>query len=389
MKLKSNNKGVSSVVAASILLAALVTAAVTFQAFIVPELDREKAFAHSQDVLYSFEKLYSEGKTTLPLSYSGATPFFSPTSFTGQLSYIPSVTLKVDVSNATYIRETEILLSESANLSMQSLSNAAIYFKNVSDNIEATCNFTNSEEQTVFQIHTEQLTYGDGTLMRIQLNITLNSESTSYNYSIVSGDSLELSLFSPLYNTTTALSRTSHVQYTTNSSSCMLFLKYMATTTDNLSYTSSGAIRYKPGNFPLSYLATPWGITAIEIGTSAIPSPMQIYWAKDTLVLDLYNTTWSNIGTIGGSGPIGIQLKTYDSISVNSKFSRLDMNFSSSDIDLKNSVLQLEAILQSGTPEGVSIYHQEGADWLTITVEDTEGAGSVSILIRSMEAVLG
>jgi len=386
LKLRSNNKGVSSVIAASILLAALVTVAVTYQAFIVPELDREKAFTHSQDVLYSFKKLYSEGTATIPLSYAG-TPFFSSTTFTGQLSYTPLVTIRVDVNSATEVNEEETLLSETATIHMQSLSDASLYFENVADNVEATCSFTSSEEQTVFQVHTEKLTVGnETTLIRIQLGITHGSVSAYYNYSVFSGDTLNLPLLSPLYGLASTLHKTSQVQYTTNSSSCLLFLKYRVATTANLSYTSSGAIRYEPSNFPLSYVATPWGITAIEGGTSAIPSPLQIYWTKDTLVLDLYNTTWSNIGTVSGSGSVGLKFETDNSISVDSTFSRVDMNFSFSEVNLKNSVLQLEAILQSGAPEGTVIYHQEGDNGLTITIE---GTSSINMLIRNIEAVLG
>ncbi|MCX8176031.1 MAG: hypothetical protein N3E48_02225 [Candidatus Bathyarchaeota archaeon] len=152
---------------------------------------------------------------------------------------------------------------------------------------------------------------------------------------------------------------------------------------------AQGAIIYKPSNFPLSYITTPWGVTALQGGTSAIPSTMRIYWAKDVLVLSLYNITWSNIGTISGSGSIGIKLKPQNQVSINSSVSMLQLNCSCGRFNLKNSLLQLKTLLQNDAPENILLSYEEGSDWLMITVTSTNTAKiNMKLLIRNVEAVL-
>jgi FlaG/FlaF family flagellin (archaellin) len=384
-KFKSNKKGVSSVVAASIMLAAIVTVAVTFQAFIVPELDRESAFSHSQDVLYGFEQLYTEGKSTVPLSYSG-TPFFSPATYTGQLSYVPSVGVNVTVTNATQLVPDERFYTESQNITVAGISDAYYYFTNVTENIAASCNFTSSQELLVAtQISTQWLN-NETDFMRLQLNVTANSELSSYNYSMFSGDSLELDLLSPIYNLTSRISNTSTVQFSTNSSSCTLFLNSLQPLTTNLTYTVCGALNYKSNGFPLAYIATPWGTTALEAGTSAMTSASHIYWTGDMLVLDLYNASSANFGTISGSESVGVEFRTYNSVFSNYTFSQMDLFFSFAGFNLNNSLIQLESVLRSAFSDDVSISHQEGADWLMITVE---GAGVASVVVRETGVISG
>lgn len=387
MKLHSNNKALSSVIAASILLAAILTIATAFQAFIVPELDREQAFIHSQKILQNLKELYTKEATTIPLAYAG-TPFFSATTYPGQISYTPAASINISAYNITIVNEEEALLNENTNITMQGLSEATLFLKNITDNIKASINFINNENPLLLKIHTEKHTFDtDITLIKIHLNITINSEYTTYNYTIFAGDSIELPLLTPLYGLASTLIKTTQVQYTTNSSTCLLFLKYLATTTTNMNYIAQGAITYKPGNFPLSYTTTPWGITALQSGTSAIPTPMQIYWTKDTLVLNLYNITYSNIGTISGSGSIGVNFKTQNQTSINSTISTLKLTFSYNQFNLKNSILQLKALLQNSAPENILISHEEGNHWLTITIT---GANNVNmkLIIQNIEALL-
>lgn len=387
MKLAVNNQGVSSVIAASILLAALLTIATTFQAFIVPELDREQAFIHSQKILQSFKELYVKGTTTIPLAYTGTT-FFSATTYPGQISYIPSVLVDVNVDDVTILNEEEVILNESSTINMQGLSDASLLLKNVSDNIEAAIVFVNDEEQIFLKILTIKYTSNNLTLMKIQLHVTLNLKYVTHNYTIFSGDSVELPLFSPPYGLASTLRKTTQVQYTTNSPLCTLYLKYLTTTTKNVSYIAQGAIVYTPSNFPLSYTTTPWGITALQSGTSAIPSPMQIYWtAKDTLVLDLYNITWGNIGTVSGSGSVEIKFKAQNQVLINSTTSSLKLNFSYNQLNLKNSILQLKSLLQKDAPENVAFFMEEGFGRLVVTVTSTSKI-NINILIRNVEAIL-
>jgi hypothetical protein len=179
--------------------------AVTFQAFVVPELDRQSAFSHSQNILYNFEKLYTEGKSTISLAYSG-TPIISPATYTGQLAVVPSVGLNVPVQNATQLLEEEKFFTESQNMTVTGLSGVRYYFTNVTDNVEATCNFTSSQnEQLVETKISTQWLNDEATIMRLQLNVTVDSMSNYYNYSIFYGDTLELNLLSPIYNFTSKL----------------------------------------------------------------------------------------------------------------------------------------------------------------------------------------
>ncbi|MCW4024479.1 MAG: hypothetical protein NWF01_05520 [Candidatus Bathyarchaeota archaeon] len=387
-KLKSNKKAVSSVVAASILLAAIVTVSITFQAYIVPELDRQNAFSHSQNILYNFEKLYSEGTSTLSLSYSG-TPFFSPATYTGQLGYLPSIGVNVTVENATQLVSEERFFTKSPepqNITVADISEVYYYFTNVTENIAASCNFTSGQDLQVATQISSQWLNNTTDFMRLQLNVTANSESAYYNYSMFSGDSLELNLLSPIYNLTSKIANTSHVQFETNSSSCMLFLNSLQPSTANITYTACGALYYKSNGFPLAYMATPWGTTALEAGISAMTSASHIYWVGDLLCLDLYNISSSNFGTISGSESVGIGLETYDTLLTNYTFTKIDLAFSFTGYNFTNSLTQLEFVLNSALPDDMSISHQDGADWLTITIE---GTGEANMIIRNVKAISG
>lgn len=383
-----NNKGIATVVAASILLAAIVTIAITYQAFIVPEQNRQNAFAHSQNTLKSFEQLYSEGYSTFALSYSGAS-FFSPTAFPGQLSYTPSTSIDIGIGNGTQLTQTQLLLdNQTGAFPIQGLSEATIAFENAADNVYAVYNFTQSDQQkTVIQINTETVPLADPQtrVMRVYLNITSSSGFSSYRYSLFSGDSLQLSLFSPLYGLASSLSQTSNMEYQTNSSSCKLFIQYLAVNYTDIAYSARGAIMYKPTSFPLSHVAVPWGITAVEAGTSSIPSPVQIHWAQDTLVLDLYNITWSNIGTLSGSGSIGIKFNEHNTTSLSTSFNSISLNFTSSDYSIQNSIMQLQTMLKNSSPDGTSISSQQGSNWSMLTITAQQ---NVVITIHNVNAVL-
>jgi hypothetical protein len=384
LKRRLNNKAVSTVIAASILLAAIVTVAITYQAYIVPELNREKAYNHSQDVLRNFEGLYSDGKATIQLSYAGSA-FFSSQSFPGQLSYSPSISVNASVYNANQNASKEQLFRDNTAINnIQSLSDASLYIENASDSIEATCVFTNADlKEITFQINTEETE----SMMRIRLNITSNLESTYYYYSIMPDDSFQISLFSPLYSSLTSdLSNTQQIQYTTNSPKSALYIKYVAATpAPILTYIANGALRYEPATFPLSYIATPWGVTALEAGNSSIPAPFQIYWSKDTLTLDLYNITWNNIGTLSGAGSVGLTFKNYNQTTLNSSFDKLNLNFTYTDCNLKNSIIQLETFLKNSAPEGTLILHQDGDNWIMLTVETS---GYLNLSVHNVEAAL-
>ncbi|MGD6934163.1 MAG: hypothetical protein ACQCN5_08160 [Candidatus Bathyarchaeia archaeon] len=384
MNHRLNNKGVSSVIAASILLAAIVTVAITYQAFIVPELDRENGFNHMLNVLNDLKELYSGEKVSIPLSYSG-TPFFSSTTFTSQLSSTKAVALKIDIYNATQVFEDEQFLDEPADVLIQSLSDAIFCLNNVTDDFQAVCNFTTPQEKVTVQINSETSLSNEVSLAKVTLNITRSSHSSLYNYTILSYGSLDLPLFSPVYNLTSCLSKTCQVDYLTNSSACVLYVKYATEQLTNLTYTSAGAIKYEPNNYPLTYIATPWGITALESGTSSITSSPQINWVQDTLALDLCNITWNNVGTVSGQGVVGLKFKTLNLTNINTSFAQLNMNFTFSDISLKNSLFQLEKILENGSNQNVSVEYQEGQNWLMILIK---GKGLVDLTVNDVEAIL-
>jgi hypothetical protein len=383
-----NNKGIATVVAASILLAAIVTVAITYQAFIVPEQNRQTAFVHTQNVLKSLEELYAEGYSTFSLSYSGSS-FFSTTSFPGQLSYTPSTRINVDLSNGTELNPTQLLLTnQTGDLSVQGLSEATLVFENVTNGLSANYNFTQNQQKIVVEVNSEGVALVDNQtqVMRIYLNISSSSDVSCYTYSLFSGDSLQLSLFSPVYGLASNLSQTSSIQYQTDPSICKLFMQYLSVNYTDLTYSAQGAIRYTPSSFPLSYVATPWGVTALEAGTSSIPAPIQIHWAQDTLVLDLYNITWNNMGTLSGSGAAAIKFNEYNTTSLRTSFDSVSMNFTSGgEWSIRNSITQLQSMLKSNAPDGTSVSIQEGSDWvvLTITAQRT-----IALTIHEVDAVL-
>jgi hypothetical protein len=380
-----NNRGVATVVAASILLAAIVTALVTYQAFIVPEQNRESAFAHSQGILNSFQQLYTEGASTITLAYSGA-QFLSSTTFPGQLSYTPSTNLNVTFINATQLIQTQTLLTnQTGDIPLLGLTEATVDLENVTDNVLASYNFT-GPQKTSIQLNSETLTLSGQQIIRVYLNITGPSDLVSYRYSLLSGDSLHLPLFGSPYNLTSTLQQTTNLEYETNSSSCRLFLNHLVANYTDLSYSVGGAILYKPSSFPLSYIATPWGITAVEAGTSSIPVPIQIQWSQDTLHLDLYNITWTNTGTISGSGSVGIKLIESHTILLHTNFDSLALNFTSNTYNLQNSIQQLQTMLQSGAPDdNTAVSIQQGADSSLLTITSPQ---KVSLTIHNVNAVL-
>ncbi|XHH09087.1 MAG: hypothetical protein ACFCUE_00260 [Candidatus Bathyarchaeia archaeon] len=381
-----NNKGIATVVAASLILAAIVTVAITYQAFIVPEQNRQIAFSHTQDVLKSFEGLYSEGYSTFSLSYSGSS-FFSSASFPGQLSYSPSTRVKVDLSNVTELTPTQLLLAnQTGDFPIRELSEATLTFENVTENFYGNYNFTHNQQKIVVEVNTETIALTDNTeVMRIFLNITSSYGSSSYGYSLFSGDSLHLQLFSPLYGLASDLSQTSSIEYQTDSSSCMLFIQYLAINNTDLTYSARGAIMYKPTSFPLSYIATPWGVTALEAGTSSIPAPIQIRWAQNMLCLDLYNITWKNIGTISGSGAAAIKFNEYNTTCLQSSFDSISMNFTSSDCNINNSIMQLHTMLKNNAPDDAIISIEQNLTWVTLTITSHK---TVSLTIHAVDAVL-
>lgn len=386
MKRPMNNKGIATVVAASLILAAIVTVAITYQAFIVPEQNRQIAFSHTQDVLKSFEGLYSEGYSTFSLSYSGSS-FFSSASFPGQLSYSPSTRVKVDLSNVTELTPTQLLLAnQTGDFPIRELSEATLTFENVTENFYGNYNFTHNQQKIVVEVNTETIALTDNTeVMRIFLNITSSYGSSSYGYSLFSGDSLHLQLFSPLYGLASDLSQTSSIEYQTDSSSCMLFIQYLAINNTDLTYSARGAIMYKPTSFPLSYIATPWGVTALEAGTSSIPAPIQIRWAQNMLCLDLYNITWKNIGTISGSGAAAIKFNEYNTTCLQSSFDSISMNFTSSDCNINNSIMQLHTMLKNNAPDDAIISIEQNLTWVTLTITSHK---TVSLTIHAVDAVL-
>jgi hypothetical protein len=380
-----NNKGVSFIVAVSIILAAIVTLTIAFQAFVVPELNRENAFIHTQDVLESLNNLYSNRETTLPLSYSGI-PFFSPPTFVGQLAFSTDVNLNMTLSDIKKIHKEETRLTENSTtpLNIADLSAALLTFKQVQENIEVNATFTNDEEKLIFYLTSEDYST---TLTRIQLNVTIGSTMASYNYTVYDGDVFELDLFAPIYNAASVLKNASAVHYTTTSSESSLFLRYTQLETVNINHTSSGVLIYEPSNFPLSYVATPWGVIALQGGTSSIPSSQQIYWGNDTLILNIFNLTWS-AGTVSGTGSVKINYLTGDMITVNSSFSQVTLQFSSNRFNLKNSVSQLAEILRSGAPENLIVTFQEANDWSEITITAVTGEGKLKLLIDNVEATI-
>lgn len=386
MKSRLGNRSISSVVAASILLAAALTVAVTLRAFIIPEIDREQAFIHSQRVLQSLKELYSRGAATISLGYAG-TPFFSVTTYPGQISMIPSISVVVKAYGVTILNEKEGMFDGNVVLDVQRLAEATLLLKNLSQNAEASILFISHEESVYIELRAERYACGSEiALMRIQLKITSGSGYATYNYTIFVGDSMEIPLSSRLFGLSNILSKATRVHYATNSSSCILFLKYTTKTIADVSYNAQGAIVYKLSNFPLSYMAAPWGLIALQGGDSALLIPARICWTKSNLMIDLYNITWSNIGTISGSQSIGIKFRAQNYVSIKSTIHKLELKFSYSS-EIKDSILQLKTYLQNSAPEEVEFFFEEGYDWLMITVTGIDGL-NIDMLIRNVEAVL-
>ena len=378
-------KGVSTVVAISIILAAIVTASFAIQAFIVPELERERAYLHSQDILRSFEELYSKGRCVISLSHSGV-PFFPPISSTGQVGYDPQIGVTISAFNVTELKEVEKQLDSQDEFEVRSTSEAYFLCQNASDSLKVNCTFSKDAEKVTFLITSELLKHDNTTLVRFQLRVIRNSNFNVYNYTVFQGDSFSLNLMNPIYNVTSFIKEASKVYYKANSPNCFLILKYLETEHKNTIFSVRGAIIYETSGFPLSYAATPWGLTALEAGNSSLAAFPKILWVNNTLTVNLYNFTW-NMGTIGGTGAVSLHLLTTSSfVSLKSSFSRLYLNFTSASPSLKNSYLQLANILKSSKPENVKVSIQQGDSWVMVSFE---GKGNLDLVISNVKIVLG
>ena len=378
-------KGVSTVVAVSIILAAVVTASFAIQTFVVPELERERAFLHSQDILISFEELYSKGRCVIPLSHSGV-PFFLSTSSTGQVRYDPQIGITLGAFNVTELMKVEKQLNSQDEFEVKNISEAYFLCQNASDSLKINCTFFRDTEKVTFLITSELLNRNNNvTLVRFQLRVIQNSTFDVYNYTVVQGDSFSLNFMNPIYNVTSFIKESSKVYYKTNSPNCFLILKYFVTKHKNTIFFVRGAVIYESSGFPLSYAATPWGLTALEAGNSSLATFPKILWVDNTLTVNLYNFTW-NMGTIGGTGTVSLHLLTSSFISLKSSFSRLYLNFTSASPSLKNSYLQLANILKSSKPENVKVSVQQGDSWVMVSFE---GKGNLDLVISNVKAVLG
>lgn len=374
-----NNKGVSVVVAVSIMLAAIVTASVTVRVFIIPELNRETAFAHTQEAFDGFNNLYYEQEATIPLSYSGI-PFLSPASFVGQLSFIPTTTIELTANDTKQLTKIETTISNNSTINMTNISKAILNFQNVSvtENFEVNATFTNAiNKNATFHLTSKN----DTTWTQFQLNVTMESTS-SYTYTLVNGDTFEIDIFAPIYNASSIIHNTTTLNFTTNSPNCSLFLSYEKTEVTDITCTARGSLHYDPSNFPRSYLYTPWGLTAIQAGTSSLPSSPQIYCVNNQLILNLYNLT-STSGTISGTGSAKINFLTNSMNSINSSISSLKLRFSSNQYNLTNSVSQLFEILSNTIPENLDITLQNGDNWSEIAIT---GENQLNLIIHNVEA---
>ena len=376
-------KGVSTVVATSIILAAIVTASFAIQAFVIPELRREKAYIHSQDVLRSFEELYSKERCVIPLSHPGI-PFFSPASSTGQLRYDPHVRIRVEVFNVTELKKVERRLNRQEEFEVKDTSEALFLCQNASDNLEVNCTFSKDTKKVTFLITSKSLNYNNLTLIRFQLKVMLDSTFDVYNYTVVQGDSFSLNFMNPVYKASSFIKEASRVYYETNSSNCFLFLKYLKVELKNVSFSAMGAVIYESSDFPLSYAALPWCLIALEAGNSSLAASPRILWVNDTLTANLYNFTWG-LGTVGGVGSASVHLLTSDSSSFKSSFSRLSLNFTSTSLNLKNSQLQLVDILKSSAPENIKVSIQQGENWIEVSFK---GRGNLDLVVHNVKAVL-
>jgi hypothetical protein len=372
------NKGISVIVAVSIMLAAIVTVSATIQVFVIPELNRETAYTHIQEVFNNFNTLYYQDETTIPLSYSG-TPFFSPSSFVGQLTFNPTETIQLTINGTKQFIQNETSLTDSANITdIVNISKAILNFQEITDNLEVNATFTkNPEEKLIFNLKSNP----HDTSIRIQLNVTQELTS-SYNYTLSDGDAFEIDFFAPIYNASSAIQNATSLYYTTNSQNCSLFIAYEQTVTIDLTYTANGSILYEPSNFPLSYLYTQYGLIALQGGTSSLPSSPQIFWTDDQLNLNLYNLT-SNAGTISGTGNVKISYLTKNLTSLTSSFSTLKLKITSNHFDLTNSTSQLAQILRSSAPQGTKITFQQNNNWQEITIE---GEKTLDLVIHNIEA---
>ena len=371
-------------VAVSIILAAVVTASFAIQTFVVPELERERAFLHSQDILISFEELYSKGRCVIPLSHSGV-PFFLSTSSTGQVRYDPQIGITLGAFNVTELMKVEKQLNSQDEFEVKNISEAYFLCQNASDSLKINCTFFRDIEKVTFLITSELLNCNNVTLVRFQLMVIQNSTFDVYNYTVVQGDSFSLNFMNPIYNVTSFIKESSKVYYKTNSPNCFLILKYLVTKHKNTIFFVRGAVIYESSGFPLSYAATPWGLTALEAGNSSLATFPKILWVDNTLTVNLYNFTW-NMGTIGGTETVSLHLLTSSFISLKSSFSRLYLNFTSASPSLKNSYLQLANILKSSKPENVKVSVQQGDSWVMVSFE---GKGNLDLVISNVKAVLG
>jgi len=376
-------KGVSTVVATSIILAAIVTASLVIQAFVVPELRREKAYVHSQDILRSFEELYSKERCVIPLSHSGI-PFFSPVSSTGQLRYDSQIGITVDAFNVTEVKKVEKQLNSQDEFEVKDTSEAYFFCQNASDDLEVNCTFSKDAGKVTFLITSELLNYNNLTLIRFQLKVTRDSTIGVYNYTVVQGDSFGLNFMDPIYSASSFIKEASRVYYETSSPNCFLSLKYLKTELKNISFSAMGAVIYEPNDFPLSYAATPWCLIALEAGNSSLVASPRILWVNDTLIVNLYNFTW-DAGTVGGAGSVSVYLLTSSFVSLKSSFSRLYMNFTSASSSLKNSYLQLVDILKSSAPENIKVSIQQEGNWIKVSFE---GRGNLDLVIHNVKAAL-
>ena len=237
-----------------------------------------------------------------------------------------------------------------------------------------------------FLITSELLKHDNTTLVRFQLRVIRNSTFNVYNYTVFQGDSFSLNFMNPIYNVTSFIKEASKVYYKANSPNCFLILKYLETGHKNTIFSVRGAIIYETSGFPLSYAATPWGLTALEAGNSSLAAFPKILWVNNTLTVNLYNFIW-NMGTIGGTGTVSLHLLTTSSfVSLKSSFSRLYLNITSASPSLKNSYLQLANILKSSKPENVKVSIQQGDSWVMVSFE---GKGNLDLVISNVKIVLG
>lgn len=381
------------IISASIILATIVTIVTMFQVFVVPELLKERAYNHSQEVMRSLQELYTKRSSVITLSYFGI-PLFAPISFDGTLRYSPKPELRIEIFNMTEDTLIERWLDTSHVVNIERLEEIYLHCQTVQSGMITNITIVRGGSKLTIHLTSEDFytTILNRTtlaptnyiipMVRLRLEIIHDSTIQIYNFMTNQGESLILNLKDLIHIPSQFLTK-STLYFTTNSPK--LYLKYFEQIRLDRIYTIRGAIIYRSSGYSLSYMATPWSLITFDERNSSISTSPQIFWINGTLTFTLLNMTGMK-GSVGGVGNVKINLIEDDTMTITSSFSKLSLNFTHT-FKIKNAHIQLIDILKTSAPRGINISIQEGGGWIAVTFEG-DGNFNFKLILSNVKIAL-